>query len=140
MFGLFLIVLGVVGIYAYRRFVQDRPTDRPAIEDYAEQNSLRIVSVTRSQNYWRYFGYHFSGYLFRERRTRGISGLARLYDVVVVNSEGDRGSLHVVFDPFLGPQMNVLYSKGPALIPPQTCLLRPDVSSIFTSHQRQRGA
>jgi hypothetical protein len=78
---------------------------------------LRIVSVARSRNYWRYFGYYFRGYLFRGIRAGGLSGIARFYDVVVVDSEGNHGSVHVAFDPFFGPQMDVLDSKGSALVP-----------------------
>jgi hypothetical protein len=69
MFGLFLIILGGAILYGYWRFIQDRPTDRPAIEVYAKQNGLRIVSVTRSYKYWRYFRYYFSGYMFRGSRS-----------------------------------------------------------------------
>jgi hypothetical protein len=118
MFELFLVILGGAIFYGYRHFIQDRPTDRPAIEVYAKQNGLRIVSVTRSHNYFRYFGYYFSGYMFRGIRTGGLSSFSRFYDVVVVDSEGNHASVHVVFDPFFGPRMDVLYSKGSAVVPP----------------------
>jgi hypothetical protein len=118
MFGLFLIILSVsAAIYIHRRSMRDRPADRLAIEAYAKRNCLRIVSVTRSYNYFRYLSFYFSGYIFRGIRTGGLSGSVRLYDVTALDAAGNNGSVHIAFDPLFGSQIDILYSKGLALTP-----------------------
>jgi hypothetical protein len=105
MFGFFLIILAGVGIYLYRHLMRDRPVDRSAIDSFAEQSGLRIISVTRSYNYFRFF--------LLENGTRGLSSITRFYHVAAEDYEGHRGHFNVAFDPLFGSgQPTVLGSQG----------------------------
>jgi hypothetical protein len=97
---MFLIASGA--IVCVGGLLQDFPTDRSAIDDFAGQSGLRIISVTRAYDFLRY-------------RFRGI----RFYEVIGEDSEGNRGDIHVGFDSLFGPgQLVVLEQQGLTLPPP----------------------
>jgi hypothetical protein len=75
-------IVGVIGL-----LLRVRPTDLSAIDNFAGQRGLRIVTVTRSHHFFRDW-------------LRGISvdNAARSYGVTVENPEGHRGDIHVAFD------------------------------------------
>jgi hypothetical protein len=103
----FLIVCGAI-VCVNWLLIRDRPTDRSAIDNFAEQRGLRIISVTRSYNFFRYW-------------FRGISvdDAVRFYELTVEDSEGNRGDIHVAFDSLFGPgRLVVLEQRGLSLIPP----------------------
>jgi hypothetical protein len=99
-----LVVLGwvFIGVIVYVACVnwllrRDAPTDRPAIDDFANEHDLRIVSVTRSSNFFSYL-FLFGG---------------RLYEIAVENLEGRRGTIEVGFDSLLGPgRLIILEQQG----------------------------
>jgi hypothetical protein len=96
-----LIVCGAI-VYINWLWIRDRPADRSAIDDFAEQRGLRIISVTRSYNFFRYL-------------LRGISvgNTVRFYVVAVEDSEGTRGDIRLAFDSlFSHGQVEVLESEG----------------------------
>ena len=114
---MFLIVCGAI-VYVNWLLLRDCPTDRPAIDNFAEQRGLRVISVARSYNFFRYW-------------LRGISvdNAVRLYWVTVEDSEGNRSDIHVAFDSLFGPgQLVVLEQEGLALTPPggSASLTQPD--------------
>jgi hypothetical protein len=75
-----------------------RPTDRSAIETFAEQRGLRITSLTRSRKLSRYW---------------------YPYEAIAEDSEGNCGDIHVAFDRSLGSeQIIILEPRGLALTPP----------------------
>ena len=69
-------------------FSKTRPSDIAAIDAYAAAHSLRVISVRRSNYYWRYL---LSGKAF-------LSNVARVFIVVVESAESARRELHVAFD------------------------------------------
>jgi hypothetical protein len=82
--------------------LQDFPTDRAAIDNFAGQRGLRIIAVTRSYDFLRYW-------------FRGI----RFYEAIGEDSDGNRGDIHFGFDSLFGPgQLVVLEQQGLALTPP----------------------
>jgi hypothetical protein len=123
MFGLVFTALGLTLCYYLLRTMQDRPTDRPTIESFARQNSFRIISVTRSNVLFLVFRLMISS----TARRQNVSGTARVYDVVVVDSEGNHGSVFVAFDPQFSSRMDVLDSHGLALIPLSEISMADDV-------------
>jgi hypothetical protein len=124
MFGLFLIILAGVGVYVYRHLMRDRPTDRSAIDIFAMQSGLRVISVTRPYSYFRYF--------FRGIGAGSLSGITRFYVVAAEDSEGNRGNIHVAFDPLFG-------TGQPAVLESQGLILRPP-SELASSAQTNTGA
>jgi hypothetical protein len=97
---MFLIASGAM--VSASGILQDFPTDRPAIDNFAGQRGLRIISVTRSYNFLRHW-------------FRGI----RFYEVIGEDSEGNRGDIHFGFDSLFGPgQLVVLKQHGLELTPP----------------------
>jgi len=103
--------------------MQDRPKDRPTIESFAKQNSLRIISVKRLNLFLLLFRLLISTTAHR----RNVSGTARAYDVVVADSEGNHGSVYVAFDPQFSSQMEVVDSHGLALVPLSGISMADDV-------------
>jgi hypothetical protein len=102
----FLIVCGAAVCLIWL-LLRDRPTDRSAIDIFAKQRGLRIISVTRSYNIFRYW-------------FRGISvnNTARFYDVAVEDSEGNHGNVQIAFNSlFASGQVDVLDQQGLAPIP-----------------------
>jgi len=88
--------------------LRSRPTDQSAIATFAECRRLRIISVTRSYNLFRYW-----------LRGFGVSNTVRSYIVAVEDSEGARSDIHLAFDSLFGHgQMEVLQPPGLALAPP----------------------
>jgi hypothetical protein len=65
-----------------------RPSDIAAIEAYAEAHSLRVISVRRFDNHWRYW---LRGKLL-------LSNVARIFIVVAESAESGRRELHIAFD------------------------------------------
>jgi hypothetical protein len=112
MFQLIFAALTLIFAYFLWRKLQDHPTDRPTIESFAKQNSLRVISVTRFNTLFASFRLLTS----RTARRRSVGGTARVYDVVVADTEGNRGSVYVAFDPQFSSEMDVLDSHGLALI------------------------
>jgi len=123
MFGLILTAFGFTFCYYLLRTMQDRPTDRPTIESFAKQNSLRIVSVARLNPLFLSFRLMISSTAHR----RNVSGTARVYDVVVADFKGNHGSVYVAFDPQFSSQMDVVDSHGLALVPPSGISMADDV-------------
>lgn len=66
-----------------------RPADSQAIDDLIKARHLRVISVKREDDYWRYWS---RGWLF------SLSNCARIYVVVAEASAGQRRELHVAFD------------------------------------------
>ena len=100
--GLIFLICGAVACWLLLR---ERPTDRSAIDIFVQQRGLRIISLTRSYNIFRYW---FRGV--------SINNTARLYDVAVEDSEGNQGDIRVVFDSLFGPgHLDVLEQRGLAL-------------------------
>jgi hypothetical protein len=114
MFEVILLALGLTLGYYLLRIMQDRPTDRPTIESFARLNNLRIISVTRLNSFFLVFRLMISTTAHR----RNVSGTARVYDVVVADSEGNHGSVYVAFDPQFSSQMDVVDSHGLPLVLP----------------------
>jgi len=111
MFGFFLMILGGAFAYLYWLSVRSRPADQRAIDIFAMQHGLRIISITRSYNYFRYF--------IRRMGVDGLSSMTRFYEIAAEDSEGSQGDLHVAFDPLFGSgQLAVLESKGLLLASP----------------------
>ena len=107
--GLFLILISA-GAYSYWLLIRERPTDRPAIENFAKERGLRIISVTRSYNYYRYF--------FRGIVVSTISSVTRLYDIEVEDSGGNYSEVHIAFEPLFGSgKLDVLEPKGLESVP-----------------------
>jgi nicotinamide mononucleotide adenylyltransferase len=80
-------------------FSKTRPSDIAAIDAYAVAHSLRVISVRRSNNYWRYL---LRGKAF-------LSSVARVFIVVMESAESARRELHVAFDNWGGAgEMQVL--------------------------------
>ncbi|WP_426413334.1 hypothetical protein [Bradyrhizobium ganzhouense] len=102
----FLLFICTAAVFSYWRFVRDIPAHRLAIDDFAEQRGLRIISVTRSSNYFRFL---FRGVL--------LSNLARSYRVVVEDIEGNRADIHVAFDVFDHGKLIALEPQGLVLTP-----------------------
>ncbi len=123
MSGLIFTVLGLTLGYYLLRIMQDRPTDRPTIESFAKQNRLRIISVKRLNLFLLLFRLLISTTAHR----RNVSGTARVYDVVVVDSEGNKGSVYVAFDPQFSSQMDVVDSHGLALVPASGISMADDI-------------
>jgi hypothetical protein len=101
-----LIVCGAI-VYTNWLWIRDRPADRSAIDNFAAQRGLRIISVTRSYNFFRYL-------------LRGISvgNAVRFYVVAVEDSEGTRGDIRLAFDSlFSHGQVEMLEPEGLALAP-----------------------
>jgi hypothetical protein len=93
------------GVFVLWLLLRERSTDRPIIEDFVKQRGLRVISVTRSLNNFRYW-------------LRGISvnNNARLYDVAVKDSEDNDGVIRVAFNSLLHPErLDVLEQQGSAL-------------------------
>jgi hypothetical protein len=63
-------------VYVNWLLIRDRPTDRSAIDNFAEQRGLRIISVTRRYNF---FSYWFRGI--------SVDDAVRFYEVTVEDSE-----------------------------------------------------
>jgi hypothetical protein len=122
MFGLIFTALGLILGYYLLRIMQDRPTDRPTIENFAKQNSLRIISMKRLNPLLL-----FRLLISTTARRRNVSGTARVYDVVVADSEDNHGSVYVAFDPQFSSQMDVVDSHGLALVPPSGINMADDV-------------
>jgi hypothetical protein len=105
---LFVIVFGAIA-YAHWLLERGRPTGRSEIDNFAQRNGLRIISVVRS--------YNFLGYWFR-RITVGDDAV-RSYDLTVEDSEGNRCDFHLSFDSLSSPgQLVVLKQQGVVLTPP----------------------
>jgi hypothetical protein len=97
-------------VFSYWRSVRDLPAHRSAIDDFAEQRGLRIISVTRSYNHFRFL---FRGII--------LSNLARLYRVAVEDIEGNHADIHVAFDSLFGPgKLVALEPQGLVLTPTPT--------------------
>jgi len=124
MFGLFLMILGGGTIaYLYWLLIRSRPADQRAIDIFTMQRGLRVISVTRSYNYFRY--------LIRGI-ANGLSSTTRFYDIAVEDSEGSRGDIHIAFDPLFGSgQLTVLKSEG-LLVAPRDELARLTQSDLET--------
>lgn len=104
-----LLFTGLMACAAFATWflLRGRPTDRSAIDLFAKQHGLRIVSVARSYNIFRYW-------------FRGISvtNTARFYDIAVEDSEGNQGNIQLVFDSLLAPRrLDVLGQQGLTLTP-----------------------
>jgi hypothetical protein len=98
---MFLIASGAI-VCVSGFLLRDFPTDRSAIDNFAGQRGLRIISVTRSYNFFRYW-------------FRGM----RFYEVIGEDSESNRGDIHFGFDSLFGTgQLVVLEQQGLALAPP----------------------
>ena len=122
MFGLIFwpvfVIASAAIVYVNWLLLRDRPTDRTAIDIFAKQHGLRIISVTRSYSHFRYW---FRGI--------SVSNTARLYDLAVEDSGGSRGDIHVAFDSlFSTGQLDVLEQHGLTLAPPggSVSLTQPD--------------
>jgi hypothetical protein len=111
---LIFVALAVTLGYFLLRKLQDHPTDRPTIEIFSRQYSLRVISVTRLKSLLLPFRLAISSTPNR----RWVSGTARVYEVAVVDSEGNHGSVLVAFDPKFSSEMGVLDSHGLVLVPP----------------------
>jgi hypothetical protein len=111
---LLFVALAVTLGYFLLRKLQDHPTDRPTIEIFARQYSLRVISVNRLKSLLLPFRLAISSTANR----RWVSGTSRVYEVIVVDSEGNHGSVLVSFDPQFSSQMDVLDSHGLALVSP----------------------
>jgi hypothetical protein len=125
---LFLIVCGAI-VYINWLLLRDCPTDRYAIDNFAGQRGWRIISVTRSYNFLRYW---FRG--------TGVDNAVRFYEVLAENAEGDRGDIHVAFDSLFGPgQLVVLEQHGLAPTPPggSASLTQPDSGTTGPSRRRR---
>ena len=104
-----LFICGIVLLYCWR-FVRDLPAHRSAIEDFAGQRGLRVISVKRSYNHLRFL---FGGIM--------LSNPARLYRVAVEDIEGNYGDIYVAFDSLLGPgKLVALEPQGLVLAPTQS--------------------
>jgi hypothetical protein len=102
-----LILCGAIVCISWS-LLRGRATDRPAIDVFAEKRGLRIISVKRSYNVWRYW-----------LRGIGVANAVRFYVVAVEDSEGTRGDIHLAFDSLFGRgQVEVLEPQGLALTPP----------------------
>jgi hypothetical protein len=123
MFELILLALGLTLGYYLLRIMQDRPTDRLTIESFARRNSLRIISVTRLNPFFLVLRLMISTTAHR----RNVSGTARVYDVIVADSEDNHGSVYVAFDPQFSSQMDVVDSHGLTLVPPSAISMTDDV-------------
>jgi hypothetical protein len=113
----FLIVFGAI-VCISGLLIRVRPADRSAIDNFAEQHGLRIISVTPSYNIFRYW-------------SRGISGgdVIRSYKANVENSEGNRGNIHVAFDSLFDPEQLVMREQQGLTLTPQggsISLAQPD--------------
>ena len=75
-------------LYGFRNGAP-RPADGQAIDELMKVRRLRTVSVTRNDDYWRYW---LRGRLF------SLSNCARIYIVVGEDPEGSRREIHVAFD------------------------------------------
>jgi hypothetical protein len=95
--GLFVILFGVGVFYVNWLLKRERRTDRPAIDIFAKQRGLRVISVTRSYNYFRYW---FRGI--------NISNTTRVYEVAVKDSQGNLGDIYIGFDLFGAGRLDVL--------------------------------
>ena len=99
-----LIICGPIAFLNWN-LRRSRSTDRSAIDVFTKQRGLRIISVTRSRNYWRYW-----------LRGLGITNSARLYVATVEDSEGKLGTLHIAFDSLFGRgRLEVLEQRGVAV-------------------------
>jgi hypothetical protein len=120
--GFIVLGLALIGGAAYYRWLlRERPEDRSAIDFFAEQRGLRVISVERTSKFFRYW---FRGF--------NLSSVARIYVVTVEDFEGSRADVHVVFDPwtldalfgsvddawFGSPELEVLKPRGLALAAP----------------------
>ena len=92
-----LVFIGVIVYVVCVNWLLRRaaPTDRPAVDDFANQHGLRIISVTRSSNFFRYL-FLFGG---------------RLYEIAVEDFEGRRGTIELGFDSLLGPGRPIILGQ-----------------------------
>jgi hypothetical protein len=86
------IVLFIVADRARRNFAKARASDYAAIEEFAAARSLRIISVCRNDNHWRYW----------LRGKLSLSNVARVFIVVVEPAGVGRRELHIAFDDWRG--------------------------------------
>ncbi|WP_435008507.1 hypothetical protein P12x_005714 [Tundrisphaera lichenicola] len=82
----------VLVVYLRYRLTKSRPADDQAIDDLMKARRLQTVSVTRNDNYWRYW---LRGRLFT------LSNCARIYIAVGDDPEGSRREIHLTFDDWL---------------------------------------
>lgn len=88
--GLAVFVCGfALVVYFHHRMRRARLSDYHAIDDLMKARGLRAISVTRNDNYWRYW---LRGRMF------SLSNCARIYVIVGESSRGPRREIHVAFD------------------------------------------
>ena len=107
-----IVVLGLCGILGWLllrllRPIQERPEDRSAIDTFAGQCGFRVIAVVRSNSlrYW--------------LREIIVEDVPRSYLVTFEDGAGNRGDIHVSFDPLSASgQTAVPERHGLRLMPP----------------------
>src|SRR5580698_1055082 len=98
---LFAIALGSAA-GAHSLLLQERDADRSAIDLFAKQNRLRVISIVRSSNYF-----------YSWVRGITVGSFVRRYGIDAEDSEGNRGEIRVAFDALFGSgQLQVLDQRG----------------------------
>ena len=99
MFAIVLLFVGG-GACAYWLLLRDRPADEFAIVVFASQRGLRVISMSRSYNYFRFWLQGIS-----------VSNIARLYDVEVESRNGSKGDIQLAFDSLFGNEQPILLDQ-----------------------------
>ena len=91
--GDFVFVVIAIGMmFLIRFFTKPRPGDFESIRDFVASRGRQVVSITKHNNYCRYW----------LRGNIRLSNVARLYLVIAQSSDGSRHEIHTAIDQWPG--------------------------------------